>query len=88
MNNEEQSKIANQIYEELLSKNIEVVLDDRTDRAGVKFKDSELIGFPIRITVGKTIQEGLVEFKTRKDGVIIKLSPEEAVQECLKILSN
>ena len=88
VNNEEQAKIANQIYEELLSKNVEVVLDDRTDRAGVKFKDSELIGFPIRITVGKTIQEGLVEFKTRKDGVIIKMSPEEAVQECLKILSN
>lgn len=84
----QQAKIANELYEKLQALNIEVVLDDRNDRAGVKFKDSELIGFPIRITVGKTIQEGLVEFKTRNDGVLIKLTPEEAIKKCQEILSN
>ena len=67
---------------------IETVIDDRADRAGVKFKDADLIGFPIRITVGKTISEGLVEFKTRTDGVMIKITPEEAIEKCRKILLN
>ena len=62
------------------------MLDDRADRAGVKFKDADLIGFPIRITVGKTINEGLVEFKTRKDGEVIKITPQEALEKCKAIL--
>ncbi|MBQ2983212.1 MAG: proline--tRNA ligase [Candidatus Gastranaerophilales bacterium] len=86
VNNEEQVKIANDLYEKLAKLGIEVVIDDRSDRAGVKFKDADLIGFPIRITVGKTIQEGLVEFKTRKDGVVEKISPDEAIEKCQKIL--
>ena len=44
---------------------VEVLLDDRDERAGVKFKDSELIGIPMRITVGKDIVDGKVEFKLR-----------------------
>ena len=67
---------------------IEAVLDDRADRAGVKFKDADLIGFPIRITVGKTISEGLVEFKTRKDGEMVKIPVSEAIKKCQEILSN
>ena len=51
-------------------------------------KDADLIGFPIRITVGKTIAEGLVEFKTRKDGEMVKISPDEAIKKCQEILSN
>lgn len=82
VNNEEQLKVATEIYEKLISMGIEAVLDDRADRAGVKFKDADLIGFPVRITVGKTIQEGLVEFKTRKDGEMIKITPEEAIKKC------
>jgi prolyl-tRNA synthetase len=46
---------------------VEVLLDDRDERVGVKFKDSELIGIPMRITVGKDITEGKVEFKLRKE---------------------
>lgn len=79
----EQSKVANEIYEALQKEGIEVVLDDRNDRAGVKFKDSELIGFPIRITVGKSISEGLVEYKTRCDGVMTKLTPDEAIKKAI-----
>ena len=88
VNNEEQLKIATEIYEKLSALGIEVMLDDRADRAGVKFKDADLIGFPIRITVGKTISEGLVEFKTRKDGEMIKIPVSEAIKKCQEILSN
>ena len=83
---ETQSKVAYELYDKLNSLNIETVIDDRNDRAGVKFKDSELIGFPVRITVGKTISEGLVEFKIRKTGEVIKLTPDEAVKKCQEIL--
>lgn len=82
----EQSKVANEIYEKLLALGIEVVIDDRPDRAGVKFKDSELIGFPYRITVGKSISEGLIEFKERKTGEMVKLTPQEAVEKCKTLL--
>lgn len=83
INNEQQVKIANDIYEKLNSLGVEVVLDDRIDRAGVKFKDADLIGFPIRITVGKSISEGLVEYKTRKDGEMIKITPSEAIEKAV-----
>ena len=83
-----QTKVANEIYEKLLQNKVEVVIDDRDERAGVKFKDADLIGFPFRITVGKTIDEGLVEFKTRETGEVITLSPDEAVEKVLSILAN
>lgn len=88
IDDENQKKVAYELYEKLQKLGIEVVLDDRNDRAGVKFKDSELIGFPIRITVGKTINEGLVEFKTRADGQMVKITPDEAIEKCQKILLN
>lgn len=84
-----QMKVANELYEKLLAKGVEVVLDDRDERPGVKFKDADLIGFPYRITVGKTIQEdqgGLVEFKTRKTGEMETIKPEAAVEKFLKEL--
>ena len=88
VDDEKQAQVAKELYEKLNSLGIETVIDDRKDRAGVKFKDADLIGFPIRITVGKTIQEGLVEFKTRKDGVMEKITPEEAIKKCQAILLN
>ena len=65
---EEQVKIANDIYNSLQKLGIEAILDDRNERAGVKFKDSEIIGIPMRVTVGKKITEGQVEFKLRSGG--------------------
>lgn len=62
---EQQTKVANELYEELISMGVEAILDDRNERAGVKFKDSELIGIPMRVTVGKKIGDGEVEFKLR-----------------------
>ena len=84
----EQMDVALKLYDTLNSLGVETVLDDRADRAGVKFKDSELIGFPYRITVGKTIKEGLVEFKHRKTGEVEKLTPDEAVERCKQLLLN
>ncbi|MDX2085509.1 MAG: proline--tRNA ligase [Candidatus Melainabacteria bacterium] len=60
-----QMRLAVQMYEVLKEKGIETVLDDRNERAGVKFKDADLIGYPIRITVGKKAGDGLVEIKRR-----------------------
>ncbi|XMB85643.1 proline--tRNA ligase [Mycoplasmatota bacterium WC44] len=64
---EEQLKVASDIYGEL-KKEYDCLLDDRIERAGVKFKDSDLIGIPYRITVGKDISNGYVEVKNRKTG--------------------
>ncbi|RED65584.1 proline--tRNA ligase [Cohnella lupini] len=63
-----QSELANQLYERLRLSGIETLLDDREERAGVKFKDSDLMGIPIRIVVGKLANQGLVELKLREDG--------------------
>ena len=72
---EEQTKVANQLYEELISIGVEVLLDDRNERAGVKFKDSELMGIPMRVTVGKKIGDREVEFKLRDGEMeVIKIS--------------
>lgn len=83
-----QMKVANELYEKLQKAGVEVVLDDRDERAGVKFKDADLIGFPYRITVGKTINEGLVEFKTRETGEIGKITPDEAAEKIIEIVKN
>ena len=80
---EAQMNIANALYEVLKNAGVEVVLDDRDERAGVKFKDADLIGFPFRITVGKTISEGLVECKIRETGELVKLTPDEAKQNII-----
>ncbi|WMJ80317.1 proline--tRNA ligase [Clostridium sp. MB40-C1] len=63
--NEEQMKTAEELYNSLKDLGVEVLLDDRKERTGVKFKDADLMGIPIRITVGKMISEGKVEFKLR-----------------------
>ena len=76
---EQQMKVANEIYTKLQENGIEVVIDDRDERPGVKFKDADLIGFPYRITVGKTIAEGNVELVTRQTGEKVAVTPEVAV---------
>ena len=64
---EEHLENAEKIYEELKAAGVEVLLDDRNERAGFKFKDSDLLGIPMRITVGKDIVDGKVEFKLRSE---------------------
>jgi len=65
--NEVQTNAAIQIYEDLNALNYHVLLDDRIDRVSLKFKDSELIGIPLRITVGRKINEGIIELKYRNE---------------------
>lgn len=62
---EEQMRIGNELYEALKKEGVDVLLDDRKERPGVKFKDMELIGIPYRITVGRGIKDGNVEFRAR-----------------------
>ncbi len=78
----DQVELAEKIYNHFLENGFEVLLDDRDERAGVKFNDRDLIGIPIRITVGKRAPEGIVEYslrKTPKDR--IELSAEEAIDK-------
>lgn len=63
------------IYDELKAAGVDVLLDDRKDRAGVKFKDADLIGYPLRITVSKnTLESGAVELKTRRTGEAVEVA--------------
>lgn len=78
-----QMTTANKIYKELLANGVEAVIDDRDERPGVKFKDADLIGFPFRITVGKTITEGNVEFVTRATGEKVAMKPEVAIKQVI-----
>lgn len=83
-----QMQIAVKMYNDLLEAGVEVVLDDRDERAGVKFKDADLIGFPYRITAGKTVNEGFVEYKTRETGELEKVTPEDAVKHIVEAVKN
>lgn len=85
---ETQVKLAEEIYETLKSKGMEVLLDDRNERPGVKFKDAELIGVPFGITVGKLAGEGVVEFKVRKTGSKDEMGAEAAINAVVKAVKN
>ena len=87
-NDEAQMSVANKIYNDLLANGVEAVLDDRDERPGVKFKDADLIGFPYRITAGKTVSEGLVEFKNRETGEMTKITPEQATKQVIEAVKN
>jgi prolyl-tRNA synthetase len=81
-------KLAEKIYDELASRGVDVILDDRDERPGVKFKDSELVGFPIRVGIGeKSLAKGEVEIKPRT-GALIAAKPEEAVEKVLALIKE
>ena len=76
---EDQMAMADKIDQQLTESGYEVLVDDRKERAGVKFADSDLIGIPIRVTVGKKAQDGIVEIKIRKTGETVEVKQEELV---------
>ena len=81
-------KLAERIYSELSAASIDVILDDRNERPGVKFKDSELVGFPIRVGVGeKSLAKGEVEIKPRA-GTLIPVRAEEAIQKVRELMAQ
>lgn len=85
---EEQAKVAEEIYQSLLTAGVEAVIDDRDERPGVKFKDADLLGFPIRITVGKRAGEGIVEYKLRRDSEKSELIVAEAIENAIKLVNE
>lgn len=80
---------AESIYESLKLEGIEVILDDRNERPGIKFKDADLIGIPVRITVGgRGIKEGKVEVKHRKEKDAANIEIEKVVEEVINIVKS
>ncbi|EUJ33547.1 prolyl-tRNA ligase [Listeria floridensis FSL S10-1187] len=77
MKNDEQREFGDSLYKTLKDAGYSVLLDDRTERAGVKFADADLIGLPIRVTVGKKAADGIVEVKIRKTGEMIEVRQDE-----------
>jgi prolyl-tRNA synthetase len=81
-------KVAEKLYAELMARGVDVILDDRDERPGVKFKDADLVGFPIRIGVGeKSLAKGEVEIKPR-GGALMSVKPEEAVAKVLELIAQ
>jgi len=78
-------ELAESIYEKLTKAGLEVLIDDRDGRAGVKFKDADLIGIPKHLVIGeKNLKQGLVELKDRRTKEALKLKPEEAIEKILE----
>ena len=82
-----QDKVAERIYSELVKAGVEVLWDDRDERPGVKFKDADLIGIPVRITVGKGAPDGIVEYKLRRDADRTEKTVEEAIADAVAIVN-
>ena len=78
-----QEKLALSIYNEMQKNNIDVLFDDRDERAGVKFKDADLIGIPFRIIVGRDAIDNQVELISRSKEIQLKLSSKEIVEKFL-----
>ena len=85
---EVQMELANKIESELEAKRVEVIVDDRDERAGVKFNDADLIGIPIRITVGKLAKDGNVEYKLRREESNEVLSAEDAIKAAAELVDK
>lgn len=79
-NDEEQANLAEKIYKELKARKIDVLLDDRNERPGVKFNDRDLIGIPYRITVGKDAVNSIIEYSTRAEMENKNLDADEAIK--------
>jgi prolyl-tRNA synthetase len=79
-------QMAEKLYAALNAEKIDVLLDDRDERAGVKFKDADLVGFPIRLSIGeKSLAKGEVEIK-RRGGTLVPVKAEEAVKKICEII--
>ncbi len=81
-------KQAERIYSELSAHRVDVILDDRNERPGVKFKDSELVGFPLRIGIGeKSLAKGEVEIKPRA-GALMPVKAQASVEKILELIKD
>ena len=80
--------LAEKIYGELNASGVKTLLDDRKERPGVKFKDADLIGIPLRITVGKLAGEGKVEYKLRRETEKVEITAKEAIENAVELVRN
>ncbi len=83
-----QRKTAEKIYDKLTKMGVEVLIDDRDERAGVKFNDADLIGIPVRITVGKKIKDNIVEFKLRRDKDLKEIKVDEITENVINFFKE
>jgi prolyl-tRNA synthetase len=82
MQDERIRKVALMLYDELIERQIEVLLDDRNERPGVKFKDGDLVGIPLRVTVGeKGLAKNRIEVRWRRDGNTQEVAVGDAVEQ-------
>ena len=77
-------KLGEKIHDELEAQGVEVMLDDRKERIGVKFNDRDLIGIPLRITVGKKANENIIEFSTRREMENVETTSEDAINKVVE----
>ena len=85
---EVQAQTAERIYKELMDAGVEVLLDDRKERPGVKFKDADLLGIPVRLTVGRGAPEGKIEYKLRRDAEKEELTVEEGIARAIRLINS
>lgn len=85
---EVQAEVAERIYSELGKAGVEVLLDDRKERPGVKFKDADLLGIPVRITVGRGAADGMIEYKLRREADKEELTIEAGIAKAIEIVNN
>lgn len=85
---EKQLSVGEEIYNKLNEQGIDTMLDDRAERPGVKFNDMDLIGIPVRITIGKKINDGMLEIKLRKEDTVEECKVEDAVEKIKVIISK
>ena len=85
---EEQMGVANTLYNELTKLGIDTIMDDRDERVGVKFNDMDLIGIPIRITVGKKVLENQVELKLRSEDNFELISIDNVIDKILELIKE
>lgn len=87
-NDADQAALAEEVYEELQKAGVEVLLDDRKERPGVKFKDADVLGIPVRITVGKKAGDRVVEFKLREQPDSQEMNVTAAVEETVVLVNQ
>ena len=83
---ESQLNLGNELYDTLNKMGIDTLIDDRTERAGVKFNDIDLLGIPVRITIGKKVNDGLVELKLRKEEITTDIKIEDITEKVKDIV--
>lgn len=88
INDEDVNFVSEKIYNLLKKENIDVILDDRKEKAGFKFKDADLIGFPIKIIVGKNAKDNIIELKNRKNNESIEVRLEDVLNEVKKMIES